>query len=620
MVPERRTAILVLLIGLCLMAAPGAGRAIGNGDTVFDYEADLDLSGIAEDGDQLAMYADDDTTKGQIFSFPVAVAASLDLTQIGMQGNYGTYFVVSGGVPGARIYIRDPTVTFDIVLDNDIGYSIVGRYVTQDTPIAFKFDATEVGTYLPTATVQVRITTPDGSTLTSILDADGNAQDLTGHVVSAPRTYIRDIDISQLGEGGYAAQVTWESPQGFADYASDTCISIFKILGSKRRIIDNGGTIFDYEQNLDLSSILHDYDKLVKYTDDDPAKEPVFSIQVKYAITFDLSHINLQGHYGKYFCESDPTKMVYIKKPAVAFDVVFDDDLESSIDGKSLIKDTRIAFLFGAEEISTCLTGENTATVNVEITSPSGAVLSLIPDESGAIHDLTNHALSEPETAIRDIDISQLEDGRYVAQAVWSYPDGFAYYAPGSAQISFTILETGVIPPAQPTAIPLSPGWNFVSTPKTLAAGSDTALIFAGVDTAGHSILRYDTPTGAWAALKPTDPVRPLEGYWIYAATATEIPLTYATASPQAPATRTLTVGWNAFGFSDTEPATARDTLVSLGSAWSVLMGFDGESQTYETSIIRGGSGDHSDSGWMLPAKGYWLYMTGNGTLAAIGA
>jgi hypothetical protein len=173
---------------------------------------------------------------------------------------------------------------------------------------------------------------------------------------------------------------------------------------------------------------------------------------------------------------------------------------------------------------------------------------------------------------------------------------------------------------APSTTIALSPGWNFVSTPKTLAAGKDTAAIFAGVDTAGHSVLRYDTPTGTWVALKPTDRIRPLEGYWIYAAAATEITLFSSTASPQAPPERALAAGWNAVGFSDTEPAAARDALVSLGGTWSVVMGFDAAAQTYETSIIRGGSGEHSDAGWLLPAKGYWLYMTEDGTLAAIGA
>ena len=77
------------------------------------------------------------------------------------------------------------------------------------------------------------------------------------------------------------------------------------------------------------------------------------------------------------------------------------------------------------------------------------------------------------------------------------------------------------------------------------------------MDTAGHSIFRYDTPTRSWIPLKPTDRIRPLEGYWIYAAADVDIPLSYATGTPQAPPERALAVGWNAIGFSDTRPTAA---------------------------------------------------------------
>lgn len=175
------------------------------------------------------------------------------------------------------------------------------------------------------------------------------------------------------------------------------------------------------------------------------------------------------------------------------------------------------------------------------------------------------------------------------------------------------------VPPATST-LPLSAGWNFVSVPRPLAPGSDTAAIFASVDTADHSVLRYDTASGAWSALKADDPIRPLEGYWIYSVRNTAVPLTLSTTSPQAPPERALKAGWSAIGFSDTKPAAARDALLSLRDRWATLIGFDGENQQYETSVIRGGSGDHSDTREMLPTRGYWLYMTEDGTLAAIGA
>ncbi|EJG07961.1 hypothetical protein Metli_2019 [Methanofollis liminatans DSM 4140] len=1094
MVPERRTAILVLLVGLCLMAAPGAGRAIGNGDTVFDYEADLDLSGIAEDGDQLAMYFDDDPTKGMIFSIPVANAANLDLTQIDMQGNYGTYYLMRD--TAKKIYIRNPEIYFGVCLENDLSASIAGKTVTKNTPIAFRFDATEVGTFLisaDVATVNVRIVTPGGGIIHEIPDAAGLVQNFTGLPLNAPRTYYRNIDISQLEEGTYTTNAVWATPTGFADYATDSNVVIFSVATKEISIVSNKENVvrnypfvvtitgdfktdyYLYIKNASLAAA-NQYPTIkpgqpsVTITNvafalaSDPAADTlanneraivggayvpgtaaffttssnggtrsiefttatddgqIFTIKVldprdttrcdEVTVTVERGAVTLTAEgSGVYYVGDEirlsvtntDTRAVYLfltsPEIAIATGIALDnvsahaadghytvclleggdsylyrwdtsvlaplldegtcrvyavsaatDDTGAPVDADHLegvvyctadiilkkpfisasVNDVSIS-QGGTLSISGQATGNPPAVQmwifgeGCRVMGEQGSNLSYYQDGqwsyslqsedtinfSGDYYVIAQHPMGDGEFGVRPLHpenltdswiieadgtvtdlatLSPIDAAQAVTDAVFSpscddtaamvsfhveesryirfdvnflneneneriddgtitfmghsnYPVGtpltwtvtpyngtavctsgstiiesLSYYPwqfsldlktleggdyavtlssqdgavqdrlnftlyggsepiypesadygvecafvypsvaePFQTDISsklFTVLATmnpadkngtpfssgdalqignlqyervifhdpirytiavngndvmsrsdyGIItingwdlaypagvdvdvylmaqchainptsdpsvpevdglktvtiqsitqlaggstpipgsafminltspgdgggggggsvvgPPAyNSTAFLLSSGWNFVSTPKTLAAGSDTAAIFAGVDTAGHSILRYDTLTGAWAALKPTDPVRPLEGYWIYAATATEIPLTYATASPQAPATRTLTTGWNAIGFSDTEPATARDTLVSLGSAWSVLMGFDGESQTYETSIIRGGSGDHSDSGWMLPAKGYWLYMTGNGTLAAIGA
>ncbi len=71
----------------------------------------------------------------------------------------------------------------------------------------------------------------------------------------------------------------------------------------------------------------------------------------------------------------------------------------------------------------------------------------------------------------------------------------------------------------------------------------------------------------------------------------------------QTPPTADLYKGWNAVGFTDTEPAQARDTLLSLGDAWTQVIGFDAENQEYETAIIRGGSGSHADTGDLLSGQ-----------------
>jgi len=164
------------------------------------------------------------------------------------------------------------------------------------------------------------------------------------------------------------------------------------------------------------------------------------------------------------------------------------------------------------------------------------------------------------------------------------------------------------------------PGWNFVSTPRTLKPGYDTAkVVFSQVNTQAHSIYRYDAQAQAWITLGADDPVRPLDGIWIYSGQRTQVLLTFKNDPVQTPPTKQVYQGWNCIGFSDTTPASARDSLTSISNIWSILLGFDAEYQYYQPSIINGGSGSHSDLNPLSPGKGYWAFMNGPGTLAAIG-
>jgi len=177
------------------------------------------------------------------------------------------------------------------------------------------------------------------------------------------------------------------------------------------------------------------------------------------------------------------------------------------------------------------------------------------------------------------------------------------------------------LPPEPDIVISLEDGWNFVSTPKRLMDGSDTfAAIYDSIDTAGHSILLYDGLTQEWKAAASADAFKPLDGVWIYATEACTVPLTFAPGGPQVPPTKSLGKGWNAIGFTDTVPESAANTLLSLGDHWTTLIGFDAGSQEYEISIVRGATGRHGEERTMEPMQGYWVYMTGARTLAAIGA
>ena len=210
----------------------------------------------------------------------------------------------------------------------------------------------------------------------------------------------------------------------------------------------------------------------------------------------------------------------------------------------------------------------------------------------------------------------------------WSFEVDGASFKPDQYSVNVESIETDTTSTAtfNVTDVPLpgenltlSPGWNFISIPRPLAAGNDTAAIFEGVKTGGRSAFRYDTAAGDWIALQETDRLAPLEGIWIYSTGPATVPLNFSTDPLTPPAERALAAGWNAVGIAGTAPTTARDTLLSVDGQWTTLIGFDTQTQAFETGIVNGGSGTNTDSRLVYPGRGYWLYMTGPGTLCAIG-
>lgn len=167
-----------------------------------------------------------------------------------------------------------------------------------------------------------------------------------------------------------------------------------------------------------------------------------------------------------------------------------------------------------------------------------------------------------------------------------------------------------MVAPSQ--AIQVKAGWNHVSVPRHLQPGADTASIFAGVDSAGHSVLAYLDDLRGWKTLNSSDPILPLSGYWLFSTNATSVPVRFA--SPVVGPVRQVGAGWSSVGSWSDEPVTADATLSSLGTGWSYLIGYDALSQRYEEVIIRGGTGNQSDLRPVQPYQGYWLYCSRNGT------
>ncbi|TAJ45805.1 hypothetical protein CUJ86_03605 [Methanofollis fontis] len=101
----------------------------------------------------------------------------------------------------------------------------------------------------------------------------------------------------------------------------------------------------------------------------------------------------------------------------------------------------------------------------------------------------------------------------------------------------------------------------------------------------------------------------------MYSSDSAEVPLTYDSDPMQAPPAKLLSTGWNAIGCTGSEDIKASAGLISIRNCWSHLIGFDAAGQTYETAIFN----DEGD-GTIHPTRGYWVFMTEDGTLAATSA
>jgi PKD repeat protein len=181
------------------------------------------------------------------------------------------------------------------------------------------------------------------------------------------------------------------------------------------------------------------------------------------------------------------------------------------------------------------------------------------------------------------------------------------------------IVATGATPTPTPTTTPqpggstisLYPGWNFVSTPKTLASGHNTiGTVFSGVDTAAHSVFLYNTLTNTWVPLNSTAVMNPLDGIWIYSNNAMQVNLQFNTDPLTPPPTKQLYAGWNGIGSGETQPITAQNALLTVQNAWAKLIGFNAAAQAYDPTIF---NSNPSYTAPVYPTRGYWVFMSSAG-------
>ena len=174
--------------------------------------------------------------------------------------------------------------------------------------------------------------------------------------------------------------------------------------------------------------------------------------------------------------------------------------------------------------------------------------------------------------------------------------------------------------PEKSMDLELYEGWNFISIPRPLSLGNNTAVeVFGDVDTGGRPIYTY-TPATGFEPVGANTTLKVLDGYWVYSTEAMTVGLNFSTNPIMAPASKVLSPGWNAIGYSDLTPATANESLVSVENNWVYVVGYDAENQNYQPALINGQKGAQGENQKLFPTEGYWLFMREDGTLAAISA
>jgi len=178
-----------------------------------------------------------------------------------------------------------------------------------------------------------------------------------------------------------------------------------------------------------------------------------------------------------------------------------------------------------------------------------------------------------------------------------------------------TTVPTTIPTPIPDMYLPLYKGWNFISVPLVLDKDHDTGDIFSMIDTGGRVTWTYNASLSRWQKISSDTPLEQMEGIWIYSVKYEQFGLYFS--KHQGMVNRSFYEGWNALGIPGSYDRSARDALAPVRESWVYGIGFNGASQEYDTTIIKGGTGEMSDLRHMFPAKGYWVFFRENATFEA---
>jgi len=192
------------------------------------------------------------------------------------------------------------------------------------------------------------------------------------------------------------------------------------------RSVESGDTIFIGEENLNVPFVPAGITRLVHYSsvadkavDDEIVVTNGNITEVKKGIK--------TGNY--YVDDNTATKYLNVRMPEVTLDVVLNGSRKDSVAGKSVTRDTELAF-----KLSNNLVDKASATMNIEVTLPGGGVVTYFGGQP--LKELKVNGTTQYYGAL---DLSGAQAGTYTAQAKW--PSESDFYGKGfdSKPVTFEV-------------------------------------------------------------------------------------------------------------------------------------------------------------------------------------
>ncbi|MDN7026172.1 DUF3821 domain-containing protein [Methanoculleus sp. FWC-SCC1] len=201
------------------------------------------------------------------------------------------------------------------------------------------------------------------------------------------------------------------------------------------RTVTPGSTIYVGEEGLDLTGVNAGITRLVHYSDFTAGAADNI-IDIPTPNDYELTATDVGGITGTYYAWNAagiivPNVFVVVKEADVTLDVVLNNSRTDSVAGKSVSRDTVLAFKI-QNNVGGLYTVVPNATMNIDITTPGGGTLRQFGGVSTAAVPINASTIY-----VAGIDLSGVEAGTYTAQAKWT--SGNFSELPDSGTVSFEV-------------------------------------------------------------------------------------------------------------------------------------------------------------------------------------